>query len=489
MGYVLEPNKRIQREVRGVATERLDDAIGRLDQLLAPDPSDPVVDLETVVHEVRKRCKACRGLARLVKPALGDGFGSFDRTIRDAANQLSTLRDAHALLDTFDALLTHQPDDKVLRTMRERHRSLSAGASQAAVAADDRRVETARALLAEAREAARHWRLPPGFDTIEAGMATTYRQGRSTLRRVRADPTDHRLHDWRKAVKYLWYQVQLVRLAAPSVLEPLIQQLDLLAETLGDDHDLTVLLQWLDERPDDYGTPSDVEHVRQLVRHRQHELRQYALRSGTTVFAEPDHAFVHRIARYWQLTIDNGPEPREQPGAHDVPARSVVERERKFLVDEVPEDLVRSDVAELRQGYLAADERRSVRVRDAGPAGCTLTVKAGVGAERTEIERPIDREEFEAAWPHTEAQRIQKSRHRVPFGEHVIELDVFGGALDGLVMAEVEFTSVNAMTAFVPPAWFGREVTDDGGYTNASLALHGLPARHAGDWPPPDTFA
>ncbi len=60
-------------------------------------------------------------------------------------------------------------------------------------------------------------------------------------------------------------------------------------------------------------------------------------------------------------------------------------------------------------------------------------------------------------------------------GAHVVELDVFAGDLDGLVMAEVEFTSTEEMTAFVPPVWFGREVTDDGRYTNASLALHGLP--------------
>ena len=134
-------------------------------------------------------------------------------------------------------------------------------------------------------------------------------------------------------------------------------------------------------------------------------------------------------------------------------------------------------VVELRQGYLATDEQRSVRVRDAGPEGCTLTFKAGAGAERTELEWQIDRREFDTAWPHTEGQRIEKSRHRIPYRHHLIELDVFGGDIDGLVMAEVEFDSVTAMEAFEPPAWFGREVTDDGRYTNASLALHGPPTQ------------
>ncbi len=472
MAYALEPGRRMQREVRSVATQRLGDAIDRLDQVGA----DPAADLETVVHEVRKRCKAVRGLARLVKPALGDDFTSFDRTVRSAANELSSLRDAHAVMATFDALLAAEPDDDVLRMMRARQATVSAGATRSAGEADDGRVDAARHLLVEARDASQRWKIPRGFDTIEAGVAATYRQGRSALRRVRADPTDTRLHDWRKAVKYLWYQMQLLRDAAPSVLDPLVDRLDLLAEALGDDHDLSVLVELLDTRPDDYGTAEDVDHVRTLARRRQHTLRTYAIRSGATIYTEPVHSFVHRIASYWQLTLDAGVEPPELDPEQSAPERSLVERERKFLVEVVPDDLVRSEVTELRQGYLATGTRGSVRVRDAGRDGCTLTVKAGSGAERTELEWSIERREFDAAWPHTEGRRIEKARHRIPVGAHVVELDVFSGDLDGLVMAEVEFASTEEMTAFTPPAWFGREVTDEGGYTNASLALHGFPA-------------
>ncbi len=473
MGYVIKPGRRIQKGVRRVAAERLDDAIAHLDRVLCEPETD--VDLETVVHEVRKRCKATRGLARLVKPALGDEFASFDRTVRDAANQLSALRDAHAVLATFDVLLASRPADDAVRMMRDRQATMSFGATRDAGDGGDGRIETVRALLVHARDAAQRWKVPQGFDTIEAGIAATYRQGRSSLRRAHADPTDHRLHEWRKAAKYLWYQMQLVHDAAPTVLGPLVDQLDRLAEALGDDHDLAVLVELLDEHPDDYGTPSSVAHVRTLARDRQHVLRARAMRSGATIYAESDHAFAHRIARYWELAADAGPELPNSPSEDNEPARSLVERERRFLVEVVPDGLVRASVVELRQGYLAAADFRSVRVRDAGADGCTLTVKAGSGAERTELEWPIERREFDAAWPHTEGRRIEKARHRIPFGEHVIELDVFDGNLVGLVVAEVEFSSSDAMAAFVPPAWFGREVTDDARYTNASLALHGLP--------------
>ena len=66
--------------------------------------------------------------------------------------------------------------------------------------------------------------------------------------------------------------------------------------------------------------------------------------------------------------------------------------------------------------------------------------------------------------------------HRVPVDEVIVELDVFHGALDGLVVAEVEFEDLDAMTAFVAPDWFGPELTDDRRYTNAALAVDGRPS-------------
>jgi CYTH domain-containing protein/CHAD domain-containing protein len=480
MGNALDPGEPLEREVRRVAAERLDGAIEYLAQALA-DPEQH--DLEVAVHEARKRCKWSRGLARLVQPSLGADFRWFDRTVRGAANQLSALRDAHAIVATFDALLDIAPDDPVLAAARRRQADISAAATQDAVASGDERIATALTMLADARAASSRWKIRRPSDTIEDAIAATYRRGRSAQRRVRAHPTDEEIHEWRKAVKYLWYQVQLLHDAAPSVLGPLADGLDVLAETLGNDHDLAVLVGLLDARPGDYGTPSEVVHLRELARRRQDELRTAAVRAGATIYAESPKAFARRIIRYWKLTRELGPEsePDSDEPDGDEPTRSVVERERKFLVEDVPDDLVASATVELRQGYLAADERRSVRVRDAGTRGCTLTVKAGSGVERTELEWSITRHEFEAAWPHTDQQRIEKTRHMIPFGDHVIELDVFAGDLDGLVVAEVEFDSSSASDDFEPPAWFGPEVTDDGRYTNASLALHGLPDPPAAD--------
>jgi CYTH domain-containing protein/CHAD domain-containing protein len=474
VGYEIDPDESVRREVRRIAAERLDDAIERLID---------IVDAETAVHETRKRCKEVRGLARLIAPALGDQFKPFDRTVRAAANQLSALRDAHALLATFDTLLDAHDLDTELRTVRDRQAALASEATLA-VEDGDARIAAARELLVDARRRSQRWRVDNEFATIGDGLRATYRDGRTTFRRARREPTDEHVHEWRKSVKYLWYQTRLLRDVAPSVLGASIEQLDLLSEALGDDHDLAVLVAGLDADPDRFGDAAAVDHTRLVARQQQQELRRGAFRAGAIVFAEPADAFTARLRRYWRIRVDDGPEVTVggiaalAEAVEKTGSPSTIERERKYLVEQIPAELDLSDRVELRQGYLVTGERVAVRVRDAGREGRTLTIKAGRGtssAERTELEWRIGKEQFEAVWPLTAGRRVVKTRHRIPAAGHVIELDVFGEQLEGLIVAEVEFSSMEALESFVSPDWFGPEVTDDRRYNNAALAISGLP--------------
>jgi len=68
---------------------------------------------------------------------------------------------------------------------------------------------------------------------------------------------------------------------------------------------------------------------------------------------------------------------------------------------------------------------------------------------------------------------VSKSRHLIVEGGTKIEVDVYGGPLSGLVVAEVEFESEAAATAFEPPDWFGREITGDAKFRNNVLARLG----------------
>lgn len=150
------------------------------------------------------------------------------------------------------------------------------------------------------------------------------------------------------------------------------------------------------------------------------------------------------------------------------------EIERKFLVVELPDDLGQG--VPLRQGYLAEDGAVTLRLR-LTPEQALLTVKAGGGMVRTEVEVPVDAAEAEQLWPHTEGRRIEKLRYRVELAPDgpVAELDRYAGALEGLATVEVEFADRASAARFEPPVWFGVEVTGVPGWSNAELARRGAP--------------
>jgi adenylate cyclase len=153
-----------------------------------------------------------------------------------------------------------------------------------------------------------------------------------------------------------------------------------------------------------------------------------------------------------------------------------VEIERKYLVGDPP-DLGSNEQVEIEQGYLAlADQEGGVEVRLRRKADeLLLTIKSGTGRTRVEEEIAMDRERFEALWPLTEGRRVAKTRHLIPNGDLEIELDVYAGELDGLLVAEVEFPDEGSAEAFEAPDWFGEEVTGERTYLNETLATEGIP--------------
>lgn len=152
-----------------------------------------------------------------------------------------------------------------------------------------------------------------------------------------------------------------------------------------------------------------------------------------------------------------------------------VERERTFRVASAPPP---GETRPLRQAYLAIDGDVAVRVRADGDERW-LTVKGGRGRTRTEVERLLTPEQFDELWPLAGERTVEKERTRVPLdGGLVAEVDTFHGRHEGLRVVEVEFASEADADAFVPPPWFGEDVTDEPWASNAWLATHGLPDDH-----------
>ena len=146
------------------------------------------------------------------------------------------------------------------------------------------------------------------------------------------------------------------------------------------------------------------------------------------------------------------------------------EIERKYLVRS---DDWRSDVSRqirYRQGYLVNSPTCSVRVRVGGDSAYLNIKSATVGASRLEFEYPLPLDDAETLLSELcQGPIIEKTRYLVEHRHRTWEVDVFEGANEGLVVAEVELED-EAQTVPLPP-WVGDEVTDDPRYYNASLVL------------------
>ena len=146
-----------------------------------------------------------------------------------------------------------------------------------------------------------------------------------------------------------------------------------------------------------------------------------------------------------------------------------IETERKFLVtdDGYKAQAVRS--YSIRQGYIAHDSGRSVRVRIRDGQGI-LTVKGPhlSEASRPEWEKELTLQEAEELFLLCKPGAVEKTRWVVPAGDRFFEVDEFHGENEGLVLAEIELGSEDE--AFERPSWLGTEVTGDKRYYNSYLA-------------------
>ena len=154
-----------------------------------------------------------------------------------------------------------------------------------------------------------------------------------------------------------------------------------------------------------------------------------------------------------------------------------MEIERKYKVLEIPSNLEQNERLIIEQGYLCNNP--VLRIRKSN-SNYYLTYKSktdtkvqqeGSAIINNETELPLTEEAYLILKKKIEGNVIYKTRYRIPLWEGLIaELDVFGGALSGLIMAEVEFPDEKSANDFVPPSWFGKELSADQRFSNYYLS-------------------
>lgn len=284
MPFLLLDAEQAADGVRRLAREQIDEAVEAL-----RDPQDP----DAAVHTARKACKRLRALLRLARGPLGKStYRRENEVVRDAARQLAGARDAAVLCAAFDRLVATANDPAAFDDVRAQlPGQQGTGASTAAISA------AIQALL-EVRERAADWPLDSAdWKVFGPGLRRIHARGAQGAADARQEAAADDLHEWRKSAKHLWHAVEVLTPTWPAVLGPLADEIHALADALGDDHDLALLITALEQltpRPDG---------LLQLAERRRDDLQARARALGRRVYADDTKAFTRRMRRVfaaWQ---------------------------------------------------------------------------------------------------------------------------------------------------------------------------------------------
>jgi CHAD domain-containing protein len=277
---------------RRIVRHQLSDALGYLETQKLGDEQ---------VHCARKELKKARATLRLLRDALGDStYRRENLVLRDVARPLSEIRDGKVLLDTVEKLIRRYGAVARAIPVEEFQKALRRDRLRSRRALTEAASKPIRIALRQVQERSARWRVgDAGWRVIGSGLTRIYGKGREGLEASRAKRSAENLHEWRKQVKYLWHQLQLLAPLWPALIGELADQTHQLANYLGDDHDLAVLRDKIIEHKAAFPDASSRSALLALVDRNRVELQDKAFMLGARIYEERPKEFEMRFGRYW----------------------------------------------------------------------------------------------------------------------------------------------------------------------------------------------
>jgi CHAD domain-containing protein len=246
--------------------------IARLEGLIAT-LTDPV-DLNVSVHTTRTGIKRLRAFLRLARRSIGTtAYRIENGALRDTARLLAPARDTYVLIDTGRDL---NASDRIVEAFTDEH-----AAAMTTFEAVSRIDAVHRMEAIVGRWAIMPWH-GPDRRSVGAGLLRTYRRGLVDFETVRSAPSASAFHGWRRRVKYLRYQLELLD-APKTMLLPFVE----LGDDLGLEHDQTVLFEVCDR----YRGDEDFSSLAQRSTEQRQTLRIHAMNTGGTIFDQDPESF------------------------------------------------------------------------------------------------------------------------------------------------------------------------------------------------------
>jgi CHAD domain-containing protein len=252
------------------------------------------------IHDARKHLKKARAVLKLLRFGLGEEvYRRENDWLRDSGRALAEVRDAHVLVATFAALrrgVNRGIRAKVARAVRAALLAHRREVEQR-ILERGRAIERAVKALRAIRPRAENWTIHgDGWDVLAAGFAKTYGDGCKAFDAAYQDPTDERFHEWRKRVKDLRHELELIEPSWPALVEATATEAHRLGDVLGDEHDLAVLRTVVTGELD----PGETGDLVAAIDDRRAKLQSEAHGIGSRLFVERPRAFTRRLGGYWR---------------------------------------------------------------------------------------------------------------------------------------------------------------------------------------------
>jgi CHAD domain-containing protein len=267
------------------------------------------------VHEARKSIKRIRAMLRLIRFEVGEKVYHFENAwMRDTARLISGVRDAAVsvnaiedVMDLYGSFLAEGTFEETRHKLVLRRDHVEQRAME-----DPNLVSRVVADLERARSRYESWPSDPEsrsiygmgirdeFVAIGPGLRAVHARGRREMVVAYKAPLPEHFHLWRKRVKYLKHQMEILTPMWPEVMIGMAITLDRISDLLGQDHDLAELLRLVADRPDLCPNPLERSLMSALAQQRRYDLQTASRILGRRIYAERPDALESRFAAYWE---------------------------------------------------------------------------------------------------------------------------------------------------------------------------------------------
>jgi len=288
MSVLLEKNKPFEQVFRDTIQTKCQSAA----HLIRQESGD---NLHYVIHEVRKSFKQIRGMLRVVR----DGISYYKNEnvfFRDQGREISDIRDISSMLEAVELLYEQNEDFIYKNSFSNLKNSLEQDrADKVGKHAYEQKLKKVGEQLESKCSAIPAWETNVALEHIEKGIKRVYKRGRQAGEKARVTQAPADLHEWRKKVKYLRYQLSLIQPVWPKFIDAFEDELHQLSDYLGTDRDLFMLESYIQNKPDSVAPEEREYFVHNLISGQRDQLQQHALILGKKLYELKPNQFAKWI--------------------------------------------------------------------------------------------------------------------------------------------------------------------------------------------------